>query len=78
MALLFLIRTPFYTAFAYQESPEFHVLVAFDFKAHILFAHFQVGYFGQLDSVLSHSCKCNASLPPLLILSPDAGILDSI
>jgi hypothetical protein len=28
--------------------------------------------------VLSHSGKCNASLPPLLTLSPDAGIFDSI
>jgi len=78
MAFLLLIRAPFYTAFAYEESPEFHVLVAFDFKTHVLFTHFQVGYFGQLDGVLSHSGKCNASLPPLLTLSPDAGIFDSI
>jgi hypothetical protein len=62
VAFLFLVRTPLYAAFTHQKSPEFSVSVTDDFETHFFAADLQLGYFGELDSVLSHSGKYNASL----------------
>ena len=77
-ALLFFIRTPFYTAFAYQKSPNSCVSIAFDFKTHILLAHFQLGYFRQLDSVLSHTGKYNAYNAPLSARTASNSVPESV
>ena len=77
-AFLFFIRTPFYTAFAYQESPNFCVSIAFDFKTHILLAHLQLGYLRQLDSVLSHTGKYNAYNAPLSARTASNSVPESV